>query len=109
MRVHRLDDMQGGWFVGDFEPSALRTGAAEVALKSYRAGDVEGVHWQGTATEVTLIVSGTAMLGDRRVDAGDIVVLGPGLDEAAGFQALTDVLLVAVKTPSLPDDKRVLG
>ena len=32
MDVYRLDDMVKGWFVGDFEPTALRTAACEVSV-----------------------------------------------------------------------------
>jgi hypothetical protein len=36
MDVYRLDDMVKGWFVGDFEPTALRTAACEVSVKHYK-------------------------------------------------------------------------
>ena len=35
MKVHHLDDMTRGWFVGDFEPTLYRTDAVEVAVKHY--------------------------------------------------------------------------
>lgn len=103
MQVRALDEMVGGWFVGDFQPSALRTRGAEVAVKRFAAGDVEAEHVHRIATELTAIVSGEAELGGRHLVAGDIAVLEPG--EAAGFRALTDVVLVAVKVPSVAGDK----
>ena len=103
MRVLTLDEMVGGWFVGDFEPSALRTQGAEVAVKRYAAGDAEAEHVHRVATELTAIVSGEAELGGRRLVAGEIAVLEPG--EPAAFRALTDVVLVAVKVPSVAGDK----
>lgn len=106
MRRARLEDMTGGWFVGDFSPTVLRTSACEVAVKSYQAGAEEGWHWQEEATELTAIVSGSAEMAGLVLTAGDVIMLEPGEQDASGFRALTDVTLVAVKLPSLPNDKR---
>jgi quercetin dioxygenase-like cupin family protein len=103
MRRARLDAMVRGWFVGDFEPSALRTGAAEVGLKHYRAGDREATHHHRVATEVTVIVAGRVRMNDRTYEPGDIVVVEPS--EATDFEALTDVTTVVVKVPGALDDK----
>ena len=103
MRTFRLADMTKGWFVGDFAPAALRTGAAEVAVKTYPAGTVEPRHLHREATEVTLILSGRARMNDRVYHAGAIVVIEPG--EATDFEALTEVTTVVVKTPSVARDK----
>lgn len=103
MRVFKLAEMSKGWFVGDFTPTALRTQTAEVAVKSYVAGAVEGRHVHKIASEITLILSGSARMNEKHVGAGDIVVLDPG--DATDFQALTDVTTVVVKLPSVPGDK----
>ncbi len=55
------------------------------------------------ATEVTLILEGSAEMSGQRLDAGDILVLEPG--EASDFRALTDVVTVVVKLPSVAGDK----
>lgn len=103
MRLSKLSDMTKGWFVGDFSPVVLKTEAAEVAVKSYTAGTLESRHLHRIATEVTLIVSGRARMNDLELEAGDIVLIEPG--EATDFQALTDVITVVVKTPSVMEDK----
>ena len=36
MKIGKLRDMKRGWFIGDFEPSLLKTRDCEVAVKSYR-------------------------------------------------------------------------
>lgn len=107
MRLARLEDMTGGWFVGDFTPSILRSPSFEVAVRHYRAGDTEPHHWQVVATEITAVVSGEVELGGHVLRAGDVILLEPGEQDASAFRALTDAVLVAVKTPSLPDDKRL--
>jgi len=106
LKNSNLSDYVGGWFIGDFSPSLIRTDKFEVAVKRFRAGDTEPMHYQLTAIEITVVVSGRCRIGSRILSESDIVEIGPF--ESVGFEALTDVILVAVKTPSLPDDK-VLG
>jgi mannose-6-phosphate isomerase-like protein (cupin superfamily) len=103
MRVSRLDDMKRGWFVGPFEPTLLATDDVEVAVKFYDAGECEERHVHHVATEVTALISGRARMAGRELGAGDVAVLEPG--EPSDFLALTDVVLVAVKTPAVPGDK----
>jgi mannose-6-phosphate isomerase-like protein (cupin superfamily) len=97
--------MVRGWFVGDFEPTLYRTDDVEVAVKYYTAGDSEELHHHAIATELTVIVTGTARMAGRDIGPGQIVVLEPG--EASAFTALTDVTAVAVKLPGAKDDKYV--
>ena len=103
MKAYKLSNMTKGWFVGDFAPTALRTEAAEVAVKTYAAGTIEKRHLHKVAEEVTLIVLGQARMNDTRYEAGDIVVIEPG--ESAEFEAITDVTTVVVKVPSVAGDK----
>ena len=103
MKSAHLKDMVKGWFVGDFEPTVLRSSACEVAVKHYRAGETEALHHHRVATELTLIVSGEVRMCGQVWRAGDIVVIEPG--EATAFEALTDAVNVVVKLPSTKDDK----
>lgn len=106
MRVHRLDDMVRGWFVGPFEPTAHHTDATEVCVKAYVAGETEPRHVHRVATEITAVVSGSVRMNGRELHTGDVVVLEPG--EATDFEALTDATTVAVKTPAVPGDKYLM-
>ena len=99
----RLADMVGGWFVGDFEPTTLKTSSCEVALKRYAAGATEAAHVHRIATEVTLIASGRARMCGREFVAGDIITLQPG--DVTGFVAVEDTTTVVVKMPSVMGDK----
>jgi len=99
----RLEDMFKGWFVGDFDPTLVRTQACEVAVKKYQAGDAEALHHHKVATEVTLVLSGRVRMCGREWGEGDIIVLEPG--EATDFVALTDAVNVVVKTPGAKNDK----
>lgn len=58
MKTAKLEDMTKGWFIGNFNPSLLKTNDVEVAVKSYKKGDYEGRHYHKIATEFTCIISG---------------------------------------------------
>lgn len=103
MKVDRLENMVKGWFVGNFDPVVLRSQDMEVAVKTYRAGEVEAAHYHKVATEITVIVSGTAIMGGRTCESGDILTIEPGF--ATSFEAVTDVVTVVVKSPSVAQDK----
>ena len=103
MKHDRLEAMVKGWFVGDFNPTAVHSSACEVAVKHYQAGDHEALHHHRVATETTLIISGEVEMRGRRWTAGDIITLEPG--EATDFTAITDAINVVVKLPSVAGDK----
>lgn len=103
MKKNTLENMFRGWFVGDFEPTALKTDLCEVAVKSYKKGDYEDAHYHKIATEITLILEGCVRMAGKEWGAGDIIVLEPG--EVTDFEALTDSRNVVVKVPGARDDK----
>lgn len=106
MKYSNLNQMLKGWFVGGFTPSVISTNACEVAVKYYKAGDYEGLHFHKIATEITVIVSGRAVMVGREWGAGDIVVLSPG--EATDFKVIEDTITVVVKLPGAANDKYIV-
>lgn len=106
MKIHRLDDMTRGWFVGDFTPSLYKTREVEVAVMRYKEGDSEKCHYHKVATEITVIVSGEASMNGHSLNSGDVVVLEPG--EISDFKALTDTVTTVVKLPCVPGDKYII-
>lgn len=105
MIVGNLDEMLGGWFVGDFEPTLLKTKQFEVAVKRYSSGDLETKHTHKVATEITVITSGRVRMNNTEYVSGNIIVVEPG--ETTDFMALEDSVTVVVKIPSIPGDKYV--
>jgi len=99
----KLAEMHKGWFVGNFSPSAIKTVAFEIAVKTYQSGDREDAHFHLIATEITLVQSGKVEMAGKQWDAGDIIVLAPG--EITDFTALTDAVTVVVKMPCVSNDK----
>jgi quercetin dioxygenase-like cupin family protein len=103
MRTFGIADMTGGWFVGNFEPSALRATAAEVCLKRHQEGENWPAHYHAVAVEVTLVVSGRMAINCIEMGPGDGFVLDPGEVAVPVFH--TDCTVVVVKVPSVPGDK----
>jgi quercetin dioxygenase-like cupin family protein len=98
---------KGGWFIGDFEPSVLRTPDFEVALATHKKGDIWPKHYHSIATEYNLLISGKMFLCGETINEGEIFILEKG--EVADPQFLEDCKVLVVKTPSLPYDKIIVG
>jgi helix-turn-helix protein len=103
MKFYKEEEFDRGWFVGNFEPSCLKTDEAEVSIKRYSAGDEEPSHHHKVATEITLIVEGEVSINDVSLKKGDIVVVEPF--ESVKFKALKDSVNLVVKIPSVKGDK----
>jgi quercetin dioxygenase-like cupin family protein len=103
MIKNSLSEMTRGWFVGAFSPSVLFTRDVEVAVKYYKAQDVEQPHFHKVATEITVVLSGTVVMNGQRFVTGDIVTVVPG--EVVYFSALEDSSTVVVKIPGVDGDK----
>ncbi|MFJ5466868.1 cupin domain-containing protein [Pectobacterium sp. CHL-2024] len=104
MKLDKLSNMKGGWFIGNFEPSLLKTNDCEVAVKSYKKGDYEEPHYHKIATEYTIIISGRVKMNGIEYNAGDIIIMEP--NESTDFECLEDgTTNVVVKIPGANNDK----
>lgn len=104
MRIAKLEDMVKGWFVGNFEPTLLKTNDVEVAVKSYNKGDYEERHYHKIATEITVVTAGRVKMNGVEYNKGDIIVIKPM--ESTDFEALEDnTQNVVVKYPGVNNDK----
>ncbi|WP_421856327.1 hypothetical protein [Marinomonas sp.] len=105
MKVSKLESMFKGWFVGNFEPTLIKTNDVEVAVKEYKKGDFEESHYHKVATEITVIMSGRVMMNGIEYTKGDIVVIEP--NESTDFFALEDSINTVVKFPGANNDKYI--
>jgi len=103
MQVHKLGEMVGGWFAGQFSPTVMKTGDFEAAVKYYKSGDREPRHHHKVAEEITVVASGSVRMFGRVFRQGEIVHLDPG--DSTDFEALEDAITVVVKRPSVAGDK----
>lgn len=107
MKLAKLDDMIKGWFIGNFEPSLVKTNDVEVAVKEYKDGDKEAKHYHKIATEITVIISGRVKMNGVEYTEGDIIVMEPG--EVTDFECLENYTKnVVVKIPGANNDKYII-
>ncbi len=107
MQKRKLDEMIGGWFIGNFEPSLYKTNDVEVGLKKYNAGDYEDYHYHKVATEITVVISGEVEMNGLKYQEGDIIVMEPG--EGTDFRAVDNSVNVVIKIPGANNDKYLRG
>ena len=101
----KLNDMVNGWFVGNFNPSLIKTEDVEVAIKKYQAKECEDRHYHKIATEVTVVLDGEVEMNGVKCTAGDIVVMEPF--KSTDFIAISDATIVVVKHPGATNDKYI--
>lgn len=103
MEKFNLNNFFKGWFIGNFEPSLLKTNDFEISIKRYSIHDHEERHFHKLATEYTIIVDGVVEMNGVLYHENDIIKIEP--NESTDFKCLTDVTTVVIKTPCVKDDK----
>lgn len=103
MKTARLENMVKGWFVGNFDPTLIRTNDVEVAVKEYRKGDYEDRHYHKISTEITVISRGRVRMNGVEYVKGDIIVIEP--NQSTDFEVLENTITTVVKFPGANNDK----
>ena len=107
MKVEKLTEMKSGWFVGNFEPTVIKTNKVEAAVKRYHKGDYEQAHYHKIATELTVVLFGKVIMFSQEFNKGDIIVVEPG--DVTDFEALEDTVCTVIKYPGAENDKYFAG
>jgi hypothetical protein len=102
MKIAHIENFTKGWFVGNFEPSLLKSNF-EVGLHTHAAGEFHQDHFHKLGTEINLVVEGQLVINGKTFNPGDIFILEPY--EISQCSYLTDVKLVVVRNISDPTDK----
>lgn len=101
MKVLDINDMIGGWFVGNFEPTAYKTKDFEVSYKLHPKGQEWDIHYHTDVTEINYLIRGKMTLQGKTLKTGDIFILEP--HEIADPNFIEDTEIICVKTPSIND------
>lgn len=107
MDIYKFEDMKGGWFVGDFEPTAYKTSEFEVCYKFHKKGEKWDTHYHKKGTEINFLVKGKMKIQDKEIKEGEIFTIYPY--EISEPEFLEDCILIIVKTPSVPGDKYIVN
>jgi quercetin dioxygenase-like cupin family protein len=103
MKISKITDYVRGWFIGDFNPSVLRTKDFEVGVLTHKKGEVWEAHYHKESIEYNVLISGKMTVQGKELNSGDLFVFQKG--EIADPIFLEDCTLVVVKVPSIPSDK----
>lgn len=103
MDIARIENMKGGWFVGNFDPSVFRTPDFEVGYKFHSKGEKWDKHYHKKGLEITYLIRGKMQIQGRILTSGDIFTIFP--NEVADPIFLEDCEVVVVKSPSVVGDK----
>lgn len=106
MKTENIKNFTKGWFIGNFEPTMLKTSEFEVSLQTHFKGDVPEKHYQKICTEYNLVINGSLIANGVKLRSGDIFVFEPG--EVTVVEFLEDSNIVCIKAPSLGIDDKVI-
>jgi quercetin dioxygenase-like cupin family protein len=101
MKLLKFSDMDDGWFVGGFEPTAYYTKDFEVNYRVHPKGQKWSKHYHTHVTEINLLIRGRMTIQNQELITGDIFILEPL--ELTDPIFLEDCEIVCVKTPSKAD------
>jgi hypothetical protein len=105
MQVRNIEEMVGGWFIGNFDPAILKTEHFEVGYKLHRKGEDWPAHYH-TGMEYNFLISGKMEICGEVLEAGALFTIESM--EVAAPVFLEDCQVVVIKVPSLPGDKYIV-
>jgi quercetin dioxygenase-like cupin family protein len=103
LRADNIKNYTRGWFIGNFEPSLLRTKDFEVGVLTHLKDEEWPRHLHKEATEYNYIIKGRMKVNDLEFKEGDIFVIEK--NELAKPTFLEDCTILVIKTPSVIGDK----
>lgn len=103
MIISNVKSYTNGWFIGNFDPSLLKTEIFEIAHHFYKKGFSGIKHTHKVATEYNYILSGKLIASGKSLKTGDIFVYEP--NDISDVIFLEDTNLIIIKTPSIKNDK----
>ena len=63
-----MKEMKGGWFIGNFEPTAYKTEQFEVCYKHHTKGEKWDAHYHKAGTEINYLVSGKMTIQNKELN-----------------------------------------
>lgn len=94
---------KGGWFIGNFEPTAYKTDLFEVCYKLHRKGEIWPKHHHKFADEINFLMRGSMQIGNITINYGQVFIIEK--NESVKPIFLEDCELIVVKVPCVKNDK----
>lgn len=106
MKVSRIEDTVGGWYIGNFPAAAYQTKGFEVSYKIHKKDEDWAWHYHEHLDEINLLISGSMIMCGQTLRPGDIFIVDP--KEIADPVFLEDCHVICVKAPNFTNDKIVV-
>jgi len=106
MIIGKMTEMYRGWFIGNFEPSILKTSQFEVGLLLHREGEEWPEHYHTMTTEYNVLISGSMSVNHINIFAGEYFIIKANECVKPIFHE--DCVVLCVKVPSIPGDKYIV-
>jgi len=106
MKTYKLKDFFKGWFIGNFEPTLLKTSNFEVAFQTHKKGYKTTDHYHKQSEEFNCLIHGKLSINGIVFEEGDIFIMEPM--EVSKSEILEDCEILVVRIPSLKDDKVII-
>ena len=103
MQIKQLADYHKGWFLGNFEPSLLKTESFEASIMRFKKDEYVAPHTHRIATEYNVLIEGKMSIQNTIINRNEIFILEPY--EITDPIYLEDCTLLVIKVPSVPGDK----
>lgn len=103
MKILKIKNFIGGWFIGNFCPTVLKTKLFEVCYKIHRKNEKWPVHFHKIATEYNYLIKGRMKIKNKILKKGDIFIIYP--NEVADPIFLEKCEVIVIKVPSVKNDK----
>lgn len=106
MKIFNRDEYVNGWFIGDFEPSIIKTKDFEIAYRENKKGEIAEAHYHKEAEEINYFIFGKISVNGEVLTAPVIYMVEK--NEITRTEFLEDSGVIIVKVPSVIGDKFVI-
>lgn len=107
MKVLDINDFKAGWFIGNFEPTILKTSDFEIALKIHKRDEKIQSHRHNHTVEYNLLTDGKMEVNGSQIEEGNIFIFEKS--EICNVKILSEIAkVVCIKVPSNPKDKEIV-
>ena len=106
MKVFKQKKWKGGWFIGNFIPSAYKTRKFEVCYKIHKKNEKWPSHYHKLSTEYNYLIRGKMTVCGKTLYSGDFFIIFPHEIASPVFHKKCE--LIVIKIPCTKNDKYIV-
>ena len=106
MKQYNLSNMLRGWFIGNFEPSILKTSFIEVGVVSHKKDEEWPAHFHSSSIEINLVLDGSLTINNKLFEKNDFFILER--NEVSKPKFLENCRILVIRVPDIQNDKVIV-